>query len=539
MAFTPVSPGGGTSGVYVAGDSLQQVTIKGSGDVATDMAAMFAARDYFETVNGGVLQVDGKVKLNAIVNWNTNNATMRVDMIGISSDAELDVVDPAVRIAWGSYWDPRISATPVAFSGIAAGGAFFQSPNLTLAVGDTFVIWDDSYVIPDGPAHLTDQRPMEIHQVKEIRGSDIYFDDFVVDPMLTTPLIAKVPIIEGARIENLKFSYSGTNENTRFLDIRNVNGLVIRDCTVMAAGPGPVLISNCINTDIDNFNCISKENFENDFGYHIIASLVNNFNFHDSFASGTRHVFTTSSGSASGGTRWGTPRNVKVVNVTTRQNGKSTSSLPAFDTHAEGWGVEFIGCTAVVPDDSVNGGFQTRSRNTVFRNCLVVGGGAEGASIAIGFRLYGSSPKMIDCIVENCWQAVRVQSVDSIYTPANVYIEGFRCYSIGGMAIRVYEATGVNIIGCNLDDCCRRVTSNSEASIQIDDATGVKIQSCEMNKRNLKEFSVHTGNVIGSEIEIVGCNVLGYGAGILGIDDGTSAGPGIEAEWAPYNVTDI
>jgi len=113
--------------------------------------------------------------------------------------------------------------------------------------------------------------------------------------------------------------------------------------------------------------------------------------------------------------RTGTPRNVLVHGVVSKGNGSTTSSLNPFDTHAEGWGVVFDGCTVSVPtDDKVpvtgvnpnpNRGFNVRARNTTIRNCTVNGAGVNN----------GVYVQADDCVIQNSsfrdgWYGIHVRA---------------------------------------------------------------------------------------------------------------------------------
>ncbi len=162
------------------------------------------------------------------------------------------------------------------------------------------------------------------------------------------------------------------------------------------------------------------------------------------------------------GSRWGTPTKITVrgnasVGPKTHHGsydpngseGDYTESRIGFDTHAEGYGIvcemviDVSGDYFPVNISAPNIAAQSRSRNTVFRNCIIRGSAtydyglesptasSSNLSDETGIAIYGSGCTVTGCVFENLARAVKVQSA-SIgqynggmgLTISNVSIEG-------------------------------------------------------------------------------------------------------------------
>jgi len=408
--------------------------LNATGDPDKDTNTFKGLIKFLQMRGGGYIGIKGVVKINDYIRF----GNYPIWPVGCTYDAAIEGTDKKAQLSWGDWYEPLRDSFAVPFSGIHAKGWDFEiPPGLDLKQGDIFAIWSDDH-LTGMPPHLSYQCPMEIHEVKEIRGNRVLFDDFVADDMLTNPKIVKLNMIPGGTIADLDLRYSGTEENPRFIDIRNTRGLNVENVNIAAGGPGPMVLSNCVDTNITNYSSEGRHNYALGYGYHMVASLVNGLCFQDSEVKGVRHPFTTT-GVSVDRTRWGTPRNVVIKNVRARQNGRPTGGMAMFDTHAEGWGIVFDSCKVTIPGDQMGRGFNIRTRNTSLLNCEVEGGG-----LVRGIHIDAADCRVIGGSVRGCWLGICVESIGAM--PANCLIQGVDISDCSGTGIHVSSCDELDIV---------------------------------------------------------------------------------------------
>lgn len=396
--------------------------------------------------------------------------------------------------------------------------------------------------------------PMEMHQVKEVRASDatydyIIIDDFVVDAMTVNPRIYLMDSpTENITVENLKFSWTGTTSPTgSTLDFRKCVGVTVRNCQWEYDGPNEILIFYSSNVDISNIRTSNRKAYNTSEGYTVVAGVCNGVTFHDSVCKGQRHAFTTTA-NTNNGARYGTPRNVLVHDVVACQAARTDSSLICFDTHGEGWGVVFDGCTVIVPYDprnptagsptyNSNYGFQSRSRHTIFRNCRVEGTG----------NIYGWSILADDCVIESCsmengWRGVYCREDGTGLTGScnRLKVRYSSFMDLLGAAVIATHGDGHHISYCDFDNVGSSTYGGiSAAVIHLDEGIDHRIY-CNSMPRDSNTYSV--GGTGWLSTRITGNTLTGYtgvsGATDSGFDSTHAAAVVLQGYADSYNFTD-
>lgn len=385
--------------------------------------------------------------------------------------------------------------------------------------------------------NITANCPMELHQVKEIRetsgGYDyIVFDDFIVDALTVNPrVVAVTSPTEGVCVKGIRFSWTGTstptNSTLQFMKCFNVT---VENCVWENNGPNEVFFLYCAQATITNCKMESRKGYNTSDGYAVVAGTSTDVIFSNSICKGQRHAFTTSA-VTSNGARYGTVRNCLVQGVIAHQSGRTDSTLIAFDTHAEGWGVVFDSCYCYVPYDprnpsvasptyNTNIAFQSRSRHTLFRNCHVFGSG-----LTYGFNLLGSDHRVEHCTVQGGWRGIRAyEDTTGLTSGANRAI--IKYCSIedlsgdnGGAGVILEHGTNHVVAHCDFYDVAGTGSYGGidPGCVFIGEGTGHRILNNTMNKVSNKYCIAGTGFDSG-DVEITGNSMIGY-TGVSGVTD--------------------
>lgn len=517
--------------VYTPHVRNRDAVVKGTGVSALDQANLEAAKDHLNAQGGGTLWIDGEVFLDGNLSF-----AAAVSLRGLHTDSAMNVKSGAIQ--WGTSYDPTL----VASGTIDPTGAFaigFQNPSISIDPGDWVLVWSDDNLTGMQP-HLTNNRPMELHQVKEVRSGLYLLDDFIVDALTTNPQIAKVDMLKGVTVSNLRLRYSGVAENTRLFDVRRLAGATFENLLWEHEGPGPIVVSVCADINFYNVSCHGKHNYDTGFGYHMVCGVVNGLRFADSDVRGVRHVFTTS-GFDEGSSRYGTPRNVVVDNIRCGNNNKSTGSHIMLDTHSEGWGVVIQNCNVEIPRGGCYAG-SARARHTIFRNNRIFGSSTT-SDWAIAFAVYADDCEVVGNEVEGCWMGVDSRIINGgTYMPngTKVISNSFRDMLSHCVGIRGGE--GHRVVKNDFQDFGGTAYSGTNeytrSAVHVDDGTDIRITLNDMPKSSSNLYSVHGGNCDPTDLEVVGNVCTGYGSGVVGFDTGPTTGASLEAAYAGLNWVD-
>lgn len=584
-----------------------EIVVNGTGFKAVDTVSMQAAETYLEGKGGGTVFIRGKVSLNAIINYSAP-----ISLVGVQgTNAEIEYNDNLAEIGWNRNYDP-FTATNVRISQTEAFDPYIRVPVGTLAQGDWFYAHAEN-TLTDGMTHNSgwDNRPGELHQVKEIRtastsatftvdtGADeiddvahglsngdvvtftttttlpgglnastvyyvinktadtyqvattptggatditsagsgthtwhgpdyIVFDEFIVDPLTTNPKVTKVTMFKDVLVEGIRFSWTGsTAPSLPCCFFNTCSGLTVRNCYFECPTANELLFNYCGNTTVTDCHFENAYDFDGDDGYHLVVGAVNGFLFTDSVAYGARHVFTTSA-DTSGGDRTGTPRNVKIHNVIAHVSGSNGSTLVAFDTHAEGWGVVFDSCLVDIPDDlasypggagNANRAFQTRSRHTIYKNCVVQG---TRSSFPNAFYVIGADTVLDGCYVEGCWRGIYIYEEPNTDYVDGTIITNCTLKDCDGGAVIIVDGDNCHIKYNNIVEC-GRISPYGAIHITDGTTTGHKIEFNSVIRDGTNNHYFISGTSFDEDmIDIVGNNLRGYVTGETGTFDASN-----------------
>ncbi len=390
--------------------------------------------------------------------------------------------------------------------------------------------------------NITANCPAEMHQVKEIRGNDgtydyAMIDDIIVDAMTVNPRIYELEPMEGYEVENIKFSWTGDSTPTdAALNFRKSVNVRVSNCVWDHNGPNEIQFNFVANAIVDNLVMQNHYAYSTDDGYGVVVGLANNVIVSDSIFHGARHAFTTTSaGSVVNGARYGTPRNVVVSNCIAHQTGKTNSSLIAFDTHAEGWGIVFDSCKVTVPYDprnpqvasptyNTNYGFQSRARHTTFRNCIV-----EGSGLTYGISILADDCRVEHCSVQNGWRGIYCREDTQTPTTSGcnrLVVKNSSFEDLNGAGVICANGDAHQISYCEFDNV--GVTSYSgisAACIHMGEGTGHRFHNNSMPKQsNTYSIGGTTSTTTGFiTTDISGNTMTGYTGGATTSDSGLDA----------------
>lgn len=403
--------------------------------------------------------------------------------------------------------------------------------------------------------------PLEMHQVMEIRetsgGYDyIVFDDFIVDALTVNPrvVVCSSPT-DGIDVKNLKFSWTGstapTNSCIAFNKCVNVS---VDNCVWDYNGPNEIWVMYCAKVSVTNCKSQRNKAYNNGEGYFAAIGSCNGFLMSNCDSQTSRHIFTTNAGS-SNGARYGTPRHVLVAHCVARSNGTTTGSLHPFNTHAEGWGIVFANCVAHVPYDprnpsvanpteNTNIGFESRSRNTIFRDCHVFGSGET-----YGFLILADDCKIEHCSVDGGWRGIQVREESTGLTGScnRAVIVHSRIHDLsgsdGGAGVILTNGSNHHVTHNDFYDVAGTAaySGTEPACIHIGEGSGHRILTNTMNKVSNKYSIALTDGVTAAEVQITGNSMIGY-TGVSGVTDSgintsNSDSTAIQALCDAYNFT--
>lgn len=284
------------------------------------------------------------------------------------------------------------------------------------------------------------QHPQEIHLINYVKSKMVGVESFVVDPM--DGVLSVVSPIENIYIKNLSATFSGKQPDySTAFKFDSVANVVMENIHFKRSGPGAIWFNNAYNCRIDG--CRIDGTAADDIVYGIVVGTVNNFFINDCVITGCRHAFTTTAGTSKGAERWGTPLNVimnnSIINVPTKNNGVTRIGL---DTHPEGYGVQFKGCTINIGGGSCNYGASCRSRATRFYDCTF-----NGAGLVKGIEVYSGECAVDSCRINDCWIGIATKKLRSIYSN-NLSVTNSNFTNMSGPSIFLEYGNGHLVSGC-------------------------------------------------------------------------------------------
>jgi hypothetical protein len=436
--------------------------VEGSGSASTDTTNLTAAVAALNaSATGGTLWIKGTV---IVADGQVYNFTKPVNIKGVpGTDATLEYQGAATNgyFAWNNSFSGMTTARGgTAFSTAPeAGDSELFVPTGTIPAGSWFLMASDNNITGVCNQSGYKHSPIEMHQCKEVRDENtggvdmIVFDDFLSDDYTDNGTFAVITPTDGVEVSGLKLNWTGpegpgdgtsSGPNLAALQFKNCVNVIVKDLHWLHDGPNEAGFYYCANVLVTQCTWEAGRAYDNGDGYAVVIAPVNNFVLSDSIAYGWRHIFTTTAQNTGGSdptrpnTRFGTTRNVIIDNVIAKGNGSdnaaqsvNSTTLVPFDTHECGYGIVFQNCHVANPYDrrnpggtqNSNRGFQTRSRNTVFQNCVV----ESAAGSTNGFLILGTDAKILNCTVIGGWKAIEQETQGAITEGSynNLLVKGF------------------------------------------------------------------------------------------------------------------
>ena len=532
----------------IPGISDYNIVVKGTGDSTTDNNNLAAA---VSTLNGwgkGTLWIDGEVYVTT-----TKAFTAPIHMKGINNDAKIIVTNTSADFAaftWNTSFSP-FSMSPLYTISTSKQRSEYVSTSgtgYTPSDGDWVVVWSND-TLTDVDPHESGgaAKPMELHEVTEYDSAALraYFADPIIDILSTSGRLAVIDLQDEVVVENLTMEHSGSQTDYQSaLVFKKINGVKVRNIHMVRHSPGAIWATFCANVDISN---VFYEGVEaNEYVYGVVVGVVNGFTFRDSTVYGTRHGFTTTAGASSGTTRWGTPLNCVIDNVTMHVPSKIDASNTkttrvGLDTHAEGYGIVFQDCNVHVQGDTANVGIQTRSRNTVFKNCKIMGSySTDTGNGAKGLRIYGKNAVVQDCLFDGLWRAVETAYVWNSGLTNNAIIENCIIRNMSHQGIILNDGSGHQINNCTFRGCG---AVNIKTIIDFNERkSGHKVTNCVFNK-DAANAAINTSTHAVGDIKVIGNVFMGFAqtstcSGPLGFYVSGAYGPDFEQAYSYSNFYD-
>jgi len=502
-----------------------------TGDAATDISrwnTAVASINKLTAGRSGTIMIAGNGKpLNLDGSGATSTTTFtRGAFIRGESPAAMIKLNNRFQINWGGFSEiDDYVATAVAFAGVEANRASFPQISPALVRGDWILMWSDDVIVgADRHSDYLGTKPAELHKVDHIAGSVVVLDRPVVDRMMTNPKLKKLTMMTGCGIADVNImddDPTDSDQNTRAsLDIQNTVGFIMENVNWLEQGPGCVRIDQSARTRICGFNGHKTRN--NFYDYGLVTMICHDLKWCDSSWNGSRHVFTTS-GHPYGGYRFGTPTEIVVDNVSVNHAGDSTNnSYFVFDTHPEGYGVEFRNCsvTASGATKAIHA-FNARARAQRHINCKVTGSytEVENRSGHTGVWLRAEGCEVRNCDFRRIWKPILISTgmetgaVFGNYDILDNYFE-----NCDGPAITsTINSNNLYISRNNVVNCGWGTVE--PYAFRLQGGTGHRITYNNLHKYSGNSHSIHGGAVLqAAHLTVCSGNMMtGYGANLTGM----------------------
>jgi len=538
--------------MYTVGDipgvGNRNIVVRGTGDSAIDNTNLDNAVAQLNSWGEGTLWIEGDVYLTTAKTF-----TAPIHLKGATADARIIITNTSasfVAFGWNVNYSP-ITASPqytVTTHKNRAEYVTVSGTGWTPTGGDWFVIWSNDTLTDIDPHNSGGaQKPLELHQVQEYDATlgRAYTESPIVDLISSSGRLVEITMQENVVVENLKIDHDGGQDDyATCLQFRQINGLTVRNIRTGRKGGGAIWVTYCANVDISNVHMEGTE--ANEQVYGVLVGIVNNLTFRDSVIYGTRHAFTTTSGYGSGSSRWGNAINCIIDNVTCyvtdKVDGSDThTSRVGLDTHAEGWGIVFKNCNVFVQGTLSNVGIQSRSRNTQFLRCRIMGsypGSSDTGNSGKGMRIYGSNHVVDSCIFDGCWRGIEVNYINLDRTN-NLTVTNCTFANMNEEAI--YVNAGANhTFSNNVFKNCGNVTSKEIVDFLT--ASGGHLVTNNTFIKNNASIAINQRDHATTDIKVLGNTFVGFSyptsSGPLGFRESGVYGQNYEKAYAFSNVYD-
>jgi hypothetical protein len=492
------------------------------------------------------------------------------------------------QISWGgrdSWWAQAVSprTTYGTMNSVAAGASQISGSSISLVRGDWVMVYGDDSIANVIP-HISNgtQRPASLHRVEynyatvanNVTTIWNVLDGHIPDTISVSPRLAKINMLRNCGLANITLGsnltpdLSATASDGTFTPAVRVFGCLgfrVEDVFVDDSSVGWLTIDASADTIISNYSGLAVPRSSAD--YALVIGPVNGLLYQDSFWHNTRHVVTTG-GPQSGSARYGNALATTIRNVTCYHGGNDEgSTLQAFDTHPEGYGVTFESCRVFGGGRDICRGFGCRARRTTFRNCEFVSNVSDRfAAFASknenkGFVICGWRSMIDGCRVQGAWQGVVYDTVvEGLYQHdhhvRNTTFEGVTSNPI----YTVRPMNRITVANCHFEDCATQYNGDEQSPvpnpvvmgsvINIRGGTGHRILSNVID-RHANTYSLSAGTLTPADLVFEGNHVRGYtstyssGTNKIGVrgDTGdpkgvsTTTGPSFQSTYAARNYT--
>ena len=520
-----------------------QILVTGSGDPARDFIDLNSAIAACQDRGGGAIYVQGDFNIAKDIHflgrWNSPQF-VPVSLIGVPGGRARFLLAPGVQLLWdamfelsrGPQWHPITSIESNTFR-----WADPQDRPAVLNRGDVLVFKSDDE-IKGMPLHAYGYKhlSLEAHTYDDSNGDELVTDSHFEDPMVTNPMGALMPMVQGVQIKDITICSNGEYSDGYGVVLTQLQGGVIdrvRFGDDELQGPGGVYWKNNTDTVMSHCTWSENQNYEGAFGYGNVMAMCTNCRIENSLVRFTRHPMTTGNTWFNGGSkeRRGTSLNCVFQNNhvihAARKNG-----MTCFDTHPEGCGIvvrnnlfELLGNEQVL---AIN----CRSRKMVVESNVFRSN---------GLRAKGGNVSADGCVIRNnvldgFWYGwATTPSVG--YAAKDITFAHNDYYRIGGEGLIINGGSDIHVFDELFASCGGDPRGRKPACIKVAGSkpSGLTIEGCNMSRRVgiCAVWADHGPEVVS---HCRGNQMYGYGAGRIGVAGSKAAA--WEAEFARDNFTD-
>jgi hypothetical protein len=490
--------------------SKVDVTVTGTGNADQDEQSLKKALTYLQG-SKRTLWLAGDIFSRS---WNRIGSSIAVRG---KDGAHMKILSEGAFVYSKSGFPSKPYSTHPKATAIAGYDCFQTEAPLPVKRGDWVLLYSDDQLIVHPHNGVSGyQSPAEIHRVERVDGNIVYIAGAMIDNIATNGRVAKLPEpIQSPLIENVSFEFVGQTQ-ANYASCLYLSGCAsprLVNVRIYSDGPGAINMKYCMDGSIDSPTVEGTKAADGVYG--IMLSLCNGIIVNQGHMNGTRHPITSSSGFAVGRRRYGTPCNVivngGVWNIMTKLNGKSRIGV---DTHAEGKGWVHDGLVINVGSNNAlsNYGANSRSRNTIWKNCTFRGNSFRGT----GLSIYSPNVVVQNCLFENLLWPLRLRYYAQTNKPewfSNLVVKGNTFRNCLGPAVWVKHGNNHTIAHNIVENCGERAGGNPQYEsclVLLEYGTGHRVIGNDLPKSKNK-YSIAQYNRKPQDIYVAGNYLTDYG----------------------------